>query len=517
MATPGEKLAESLEKLKIIQDKGIVGIKASELSRVHKERLVENGFIREVLKGWYISAPYQEQKGDSTSWYISFWKFCSRYLQDRYGDDYCVSAEQSLQIHASNNSIPKQLIIRSRKGNNLPTDLIFGTSIFVMKSHLQDKGEIEEWNGLQITNLASSIVHSTPSIFSKQSTDVRTALMIIKDASELLRILLDGGHSRIAGRIAGAYRNIGQDKIANDIIKTMKSAGYDTRETDPFKDISRVNFNSREKSPYVNRIKLMWHEMRNIIIDVFPKEPGIPKDTGTFLEKIEELYTTDAYHSLSIEKYRVTPNLIERVRSGDWDTKANEDDIKQKDALAARGYWLAFNAVKKSIIKVLNGNNSGQIADADHGDWYRELFAPSVAVGILKPSDLAGYRNNQVYIGQSKHTPINKDGVKDVMPILFELLENEKHAGVRAVLGHFIFVYIHPYMNGNGQMGRFLMNVMLTSGGYPWTVIPVEERENYMSALESASVDQNIEPFAKFIAWLVESTLKGKPVAQLNN
>jgi hypothetical protein len=38
-------------------------------------------------------------------------------------------------------------------------------------------------------------------------------------------------------------------------------------------------------------------------------------------------------------------------------------------------------------------------------------------------------------------------------------------AGVRVVLGHFIFVYIHPYMDGNGRMGRFLMNVMLAGGG----------------------------------------------------
>jgi len=196
--------------------------------------------------------------------------------------------------------------------------------------------------------------------------------------------------------------------------------------------------------------------------------------------------------------------------------EGNEEDKKQKDTMAARGYWLAFKAVKKSIHKILDGNNAGKVADAEHGDWYRELFGPSVTVGLLKPSDLAGYRNHQVYIGQSKHTPVNKDGVRDVMPLLFELLEAEKHPSVRAVLGHFIFVYIHPYMDGNGRMGRFLMNAMLASGGYPWTVIPVEERDNYMNALESASVDQDIKPFAQFVAWLVEAGLKGNPIAKLN-
>ncbi len=516
MATPGKKLAESLEKLKDLQDNEVVGIKASDLSRVHRERLMKNGFIREVLKGWYISAPHDEQQGDSTSWYVSFWRFCSRYLEERYGNDYCVSAEQSLILHASNNSVPNQLIIRSTKGNNLPTDLLFGTSIFVMKSPLPDKAEIEDWNGVRIVNLPSSIVHCTPSFFSKQSTDIRTAMMIIKDASELLSILLDGGHSKIAGRIAGAYRNIGQDKIADDIVKTMKSAGYDVRETDPFEKPTPIKFNFREKSPYVNRIKLMWHEMSKVIVEVFPKAPGIPTDKEAFLGQIDELYATDAYHSLSIEKYSVTPALIERVRSGEWNTKGNEEDKKQKDAMAARGYWQAFKAVKESIRKILDGENAGNVVDAEHSDWYRELFGPSVIMGLLTPSDLAGYRNNHVFIGESKHMPINKDGVRDVMPLLFELLEAEKHPGVRAVLGHFIFVYTHPYMDGNGRMGRFLMNAMLTSGGYPWTVIPVEERDNYMNALESASVDQNIKPFAEFIAWLVDAGLKGRPIAKLN-
>ena len=54
---------------------------------------------------------------------------------------------------------------------------------------------------------------------------------------------------------------------------------------------------------------------------------------------------------------------------------------------------------------------------------------------------------------------------------------------------HFICVYIHPYMDGNGRMAKFLMNnVMLAIGGFPWTVIPVQERDPYMVALKSASV-----------------------------
>ena len=515
MATPGEKLAESLEKLKELLDNGVVAITIDELTRVHRERLLKNGFLKEVIKGWYIATPNNQSAGESTAWFTSFWEFCARYLNARYGADYCISAEQSLLLHAGSTVVPAQLIIRAPKGNNSVTNLIHNTSLFVMKSSLPEVAEIETINGIRALSLESAIVHCLPSVFQKNAIDVRAALMMVKDASQLLSILLNRGHSKIAGRLAGAYRNLGQVKIADDILKTMKSAGYDVRESDPFESPTPVKLRAREASPYVNRIRLMWQTMRPVVLKTFPKAPGISKDVKATLSQINDLYTTDAYHSLSIEKYAVNTELIERVRTGAWNAQENESDRKQKDAMAARGYWEAFKEVEKSIVKILDGKNAGAVAHADHGDWYRALFAPSVASGILKPADLAGYRTNQVYIGNSQHVPLNKESVRDAMPVLFELLEEEIEASVRVVLGHFVFVYIHPYMDGNGRIGRFLMNAMLVSGGYPWTVIPVEERDRYMNALESASVKQDIEPFTAFMAELVEAALRGKPKAKI--
>ena len=517
MASPGEKLAESLEVLKKLQDNGIVAIKTSELSRVHRERLLKNKFLSEITKGWYLSVPSDEQQGDSTSYYASYWSFCARYLNDRYGDSYCISAEQSLQIHSGNWTVPQQLMIRSLDGPNGNTPLPYNTSLFTVKSTLPNAAEIVEIKGIRMLSLPSCLIHCSPATFIKNPTDARIALAMIKDSSDVLGLLLDGGHSTIAGRLAGAFRNIGQVKIADDILKTMQKAGYVVREIDPFESSTSIVLGAREVSPYVNRIKLMWHEMRAVVIKHFPKAPGLPVDREKYMKLIEEMYVTDAYHSLSIERYRVTPELIERVRSGAWDIDNNDEDKKQRDAMAARGYWQATQKVRESINKILDNENSGIVVANDHGEWYRELFAPSVTANILKPSDLAGYRNAQVYIGKSKYIPLNVSAVRDTMPILFELLQDEPYASVRAVLGHFIFVYIHPYMDGNGRMGRFLMNVMLASGGYPWTVIPVEERKTYMESLEKASVAQDIEAFALFIAYLVKEGLKGTPVASIKN
>ena len=49
-----QKLADSLEQLQQLQESGAVAIQSRQLSRVHRERLLKHGFIREVIRGWYI-------------------------------------------------------------------------------------------------------------------------------------------------------------------------------------------------------------------------------------------------------------------------------------------------------------------------------------------------------------------------------------------------------------------------------------------------------------------------------
>ena len=158
---------------------------------------------------------------------------------------------------------------------------------------------------------------------------------------------------------------------------------------------------------------------------------------------------------------------------------------------------------------MLAGENAGKVADNDHTDWYRQLFGPSVTAGIISAVDLAGYRNGPVYIRRSMHTPPPREAVRDCMPALFEMLAEETDPGVRAVLGHFVFVYIHPYLDGNGRIARFLMNIMLASGGYPWTVIPVDKRDEYMASLEAASVRNDIAALAQLLSKLVQSRIDG--------
>jgi Fic family protein len=133
-------------------------------------------------------------------------------------------------------------------------------------------------------------------------------------------------------------------------------------------------------------------------------------------------------------------------------------------------------------------------------DWHQALFQPSVDAGLITRSQLAGYRNHPVFIRSAQHVPPAAEKLMDAMDAWFDLMDDEPHAGVRAVLGHWLLGYIHPFPDGNGRLARFAMNAVLASAGYGWIVIRLEERARYMAALDAASAAGDIGPFAHLIA-----------------
>lgn len=509
MATPHEKLAESLDVLKALQEGGRRVFKSDELSRVHRERLVANGFLQDVMKGWLISSGPSARPGDSTPWYASFWEFCARYCDERFGNDWHLSAEQSLWLQGEKTVIPDQVVVCSPKGTNHSFDLLFGTSLYDLKiPEMPPASDLVTREGLRLFSPAAALVRVAESFFARNPVETQVVLASLKEPSDLLRLLLNGGHSAKAGYLAGAFRQTGRPAVADEIIGTMKSAGYDVRESNPLEVGQVFGSPRRAAAPIVGRIEMLWESTREAVIDSFPKPPGLPKDKNAYLHHIDEIYKSDAYHSLSIEGYSVTPEVIEKVRQGNWSPEHDDSDRKSRDALAARGYWQAFQLVKASVQKVIAGDNPGTLARTAHKEWYRELFQPCVTAGLIEAGALAGYRNIPVYLRTSRYVPPRWEAAREAMPTLFDLLEKELEPSVRAVLGHWLFGYIHPYPDGNGRMARFLMNVMLASGGYPWTVIRVENRDAYLAALDHASIEMDIKPFSAFVARCVRWSLE---------
>ena len=498
MATPlHTRLAEALAAARKVA-RGHV-IRSGDLPRKHREVLLKSEFLTDVIKGWYLLARPQEKPGDTTVWQGAFWEFMSAYLGDRFGEDYCLSAEVSLDLWVDATQSPKQLIVITGGGGTGTVDLPNSTSILTYADAKNLPAQRERRHGVLIMPLAVALCRVAPRYFESSPLNAELALRTVR-VSEVSRVLLELSIVAAANRIAGAYRRMGLEKEAEQIVGDMKAAGFDVVPTNPFPE-AKTFLPASEiiRSPHVGRIQALWAEMRGLVLDVFPPPEPAARTPEAFFEQLEDIYVHDAYNSLSIEGYQVTPELIERIRRGDW----NPDDPRdagERNAMAARGYLEAFKTVKKSIADIFAGSPPGTVVDRDLQSWYRALFSPSVTAGIASAASLAGYRAGPVYIRGSQHVPPPRESVPDLMETLFGLLKTEQSGAVRGVLGHFIFVFIHPYMDGNGRIGRFLMNTMLASGGYPWTIVRLSERTRYMHALEKASVEGDIRDFAAFLA-----------------
>ena len=435
MAEAHEKLADSLEILQNLQVGGRRVFRASELSRVHLQRLLRAGFLQRAVNGWVISSGPAVAPHDSTPWFASFWEFCARYCESRFGGDWHLSPEQSLLLHAGHTAIPQQLIVYSPKGTNNTLALPFNTSLYDLKQlRPLPAADRVELNGLQLHSIPAALIKVPPSFYRRFPADTQAVLMQLRYPDLLLRHLLDGGHPVAAGRLAGAFRRFGDGTFADQIKAAMAAAGHEVRETDPFDAAQQFTSFTTPATPIEARLRSLWGSCRGTALAAMPPAPGLPARAEDYLQAVDDAYLEDAYHSLSIEGYRVTPELVARVRSKLWNPDRNEGDRKSRDALAARGYWQAFQAVRENVTVIVGDTAPRDLVRRTHQDWYRELFGPSVDAQLLQRHDLTGYRNDAVYLRGSQHVPPRWEAVRDAMPVLFDLLEQEPEAAVRAVL-----------------------------------------------------------------------------------
>jgi len=492
------KIADALTRVKQIADaRGAHIIKSSEINRVDRELLIRTQWLQEIIKGWYLLTRPDVASGDSAAWYANFWDFLRVYLNNRFGKDYCLSAESSLELHIGETVVPAQVVVIVKQGGSTQ-QLPFKTSLLIYSDAKNLPTEKKEINGLQVMSLPFALCKVTPTYYQKCSENVEIALRSVRTSSELTNAILRGEFKSAAERIIGGYEFFGLKKEALEIRNDLMRAGMLINASNPFLQ-NKPHLSKKFQSPYAARIELLWKKYQETIIDIFPKETGLPKNAKNYLAEVNALYEYDAYNSLSIEGYQVSTDLIQRVQKNSWNPDLHEEDYNQRNALAARGYFEAFRSVKKSLTKILKGQSPGNCIQKDLSVWYQNLFAPCARAGIISHADLLGFRNDRVFIRNSQHVPPPKEAVLDSMDVFFQCLATEKSACVRAILGHYIFVFIHPYMDGNGRIARFILNIMLASGGYPWSVVQVARRKEYIDALETVHTKSDIEPFVRFI------------------
>ena len=115
-------------------------------------------------------------------------------------------------------------------------------------------------------------------------------------------------------------------------------------------------------------------------------------------------------------------------------------------------------------------------------------------------SQIGRYRTVQVFIGMS--IPPKPQDVPEKMASLLRWYSTNKrklHPLVLASNFHAEFEKIHPFVDGNGRVGRLLLSFILHKNHYPMINIPKKNRFRYYEVLQEAQYKSNLRPFVKFL------------------
>jgi len=137
----------------------------------------------------------------------------------------------------------------------------------------------------------------------------------------------------------------------------------------------------------------------------------------------------------------------------------------------------------------------------------RQIHA--LVLAKINDDEVGKFRRMHVRISGSSHIPADP---LDISPRIRALCDwvsgaaRELHGIERAALAHHRFEAIHPFADGNGRMGRLLMNLLLMRDGYPPAIIKQVDRKHYYRMLIEADAGRT-DGLVNFIGSAVDASL----------
>jgi Fic family protein len=117
------------------------------------------------------------------------------------------------------------------------------------------------------------------------------------------------------------------------------------------------------------------------------------------------------------------------------------------------------------------------------------------------------FKKHDYVIGREEVGCAPEDVPGDVADLLDEVRDyGGRDALKAAAYFHLRFEYIHPFADGNGRVGRALLNYFLMISGHPPLIVYDEDKAEYYAALEAYDKNEDIEPMYDFLRKQAELT-----------
>lgn len=189
-------------------------------------------------------------------------------------------------------------------------------------------------------------------------------------------------------------------------------------------------------------------------------------------KELHEIAIAFTYNTNAIEGSTIT---LEEVRQILEDKVAPSKPLK--DIRETESHAKVFLEMLKTTEKISKGLLL---------KWHKAIF------GETKP-DIAGrFRNYLVRVGT--YIAPDWEDLEKLMEQLIKFVSGSKLNPVElAARAHYRFEKIHPFGDGNGRIGRLVMNYILWNSGYPMLIIEYKNRKSYYKALQ-----RNEESFVNY-------------------
>ena len=169
-----------------------------------------------------------------------------------------------------------------------------------------------------------------------------------------------------------------------------------------------------------------------------------------------------------------------------------------------------------NILKALNWVYERRSKDLNMQDILK--LHQMVMTGLAQKQDIGKFRTDVGAIFNASGIAIYlPPRPSQILPLIKKLIKfanssKEQFAPVKAALIHYTFEKIHPFLDGNGRVGRLLLQYILQKEGYGMKgILPLEEyldnhRSEYYSVLEST--DKDVTDYVEFILESIAETAK---------
>lgn len=494
-----------------------------ELGEENIRILTEEGILKEVLDGWFVVS-FAKKDDDPTDWYRAYWKFIVAYLDFQYQEQWCLSADCSLDFYSGDTLVPEDLVIRSASAQGIVLELPFNTFLVQVQGDIPADTVREERYGVRLFPLPMALMKATDDYFDHHTTEARACLAKLTDTSDIIGIAKAEHLPDRALMFATELHNFGHPEMADTIKDAINKYMKEAEEV--YFPQNDMPLRMKGTATAGNRIRLLWRNLRHRIL-LFKDCQDYNRHRRSVKELILRMQETLAEENHDIQfRYAPETDLPElrkdrRIQmegsktNGKGKTReitCDENYLKaEREVYLETGYFEAYRTVAKDILDSVTGGCKIQNVAAGHyPKWNYELFKSGAEDGVFTAADHFSDRKGwkDTCISGSRHVPVDPGEMEDAVDALSEAFQREDDPLVRAILGHFFLIYIHRFTAGNIQTAWLLMNSQLVAAGYPWIVLPYYEMEEYMKALKEAVELEHIDRLVALVARLMRASWK---------